>query len=385
MDLLKNIKVLDLTRLLPGPLLTLFLADLGAEVIKIEDTEQGDYLRWMSLSGSGQNTLFGALNRDKKGMRLNLKLPEGIEVFRELSRHADVIVEGFRPGVMDRLGVGYPAISAVNPAIVYCSISGYGRDGPYSACAGHDLNYIGVAGALGVTGGSGRPVIPGVQIGDIAGGSLTSFGAIMLGLYNKEKTGRGIYLDISMTDSLLSFMTPYLPYLKTGLKRGEMELTGSIPCYNVYRTKDDRFVTLAALEPKFWSRFLTMIDRTDLMEEQLAKGRDSERVYNELQRVFRSKTRAEWLEFFRNEDVCLAPVNEIDDVLDDPHIEYRGMFGHAGTCGDGPLTIMNPFYRDRQDRSLARAPEAGEHTVEVLRQAGYSEQRIEQLKKNGVI
>ncbi len=385
MDLLKGIRVLDLTRLLPGPLLTLFLADLGAEVIKIEDTEQGDYLRWMLLSGNGQNNLFSVLNRDKKGIRLNLKLPDGIEVFKELSRRADVIVEGFRPGVMDKLGVGYPAIKEVNPAIVYCSLSGYGKDGPYSSCAGHDLNYIGVAGALGVTGGRNRPVIPGVQIGDIGGGSLTAFGAIMLGLYNKERTGKGMYLDIAMTDSLLSFMAPYLPYLKTDMKRGEMELSGSIPSYNVYRTRDGKFVTLAALEPKFWDRFLRMVDRTDLREDQLARGRDFERVYNELQQVFQSKTREEWVEFFKDEDVCVAPVNEIDEIMEDPHIVSRGMFGYAGIGDTRSLTIMNPFYRDRQLRPREKAPEAGEHTVEILRQAGYSEQRIEQLKKNGAI
>jgi crotonobetainyl-CoA:carnitine CoA-transferase CaiB-like acyl-CoA transferase len=385
MTLLNGIRVLDLTRLLPGPLLTLYLVDLGAEVIKIEDTEQGDYLRWMSLAGNGSGNLFEALNRDKKGIKLNLKTPEGVEAFQRLSRKADIIVEGFRPGVVDKLGVGYDAIKSINPAIVYCSVSGYGKDGPYAGKAGHDLNYIGVAGSLGVTGNKDKPVIPGVQIGDIAGGSITAFGAIMLGLYHKQKTGKGLYLDISMVDGLISFMAPYLPYLKTDLKRGEMELTGSIPCYNVYRTRDDKFVTLGALEPKFWTRFLQMINRMDLIEEQLAKGEDFKRVYNEVQQVFLSKTRQEWLEFFRDEDVCVEPVNELDELLDDPHIKHRGMFDYIKTEGDKFITIRNPFYKGDPQGDHRRAPLTGEHTVEILKQAGYSDNDIEQMKRKGVI
>ncbi len=385
MMLLNGIKVLDLTRLLPGPLLTLYLADLGAEVVKIEDSDQGDYLRWMSVAGNGSGNLFEALNRDKKGIKLNLKTPEGVEVFKRLAQEADIVVEGFRPGVMDKLGVGYDAIKPVNPAIVYCSLSGYGKDGPYSGKAGHDLNYIGVAGTLGVTGTREKPAIPGVQIGDIAGGSITAFGAIMLGLFNKQKTGKGLYLDISMVDGLTGFMTPYLPYLKTNLKREEMELTGSIPCYNVYRTQDDKFVTLGALEPKFWSRFLEMINRMDLVEEQLAKGDDFKRVYHEVQRVFLSKTRKEWLEFFENEDVCVEPVNELDELLNDPHIKYRGMFGSVKAGADEFITIKNPFHRNEQHRDFKKAPQPGEHTVEILKKAGYTNEQIEELKRKGVI
>jgi crotonobetainyl-CoA:carnitine CoA-transferase CaiB-like acyl-CoA transferase len=363
----------------------MFLADLGAEVIKIEDTDQGDYLRWMSVAGKGPDNLFEALNRDKKGIKLNLKLPEGIEIFKKLSEHADVIVEGFRPGVMDKLGVGYDVIDKMNPAIVYCSLSGYGRDGPYSSHAGHDLNYIGIAGTLGVTGGKDKPVIPGVQIGDIAGGSITAFGAIMLGLYHKQKTGKGLYLDISMVDSLMSFMTPYLPYIKTDLKRGEMELAGSIPCYNVYRTKDDKFLTLGALEPKFWSRFLQMINRTDLIGEQLAKGDAFKRVYNEVQQILLSKTVKEWIEFFKDEDVCVEPVNDLDELMNDPHIKHRGMLGYVDTDKDRSWTIRNPFYKDKRCSASKKAPMPGEHTLEILKEAGYSDKDIEQMKRKGVI
>ncbi len=385
MKLLHGIRVLDLTRLLPGPLLTLYLADLGADVIKIEDTVQGDYLRWMSVAGNGSANLFESLNRDKKGMRLNLKMPEGIEAFKKLCRQADVVVEGFRPGVMDKLGVGYEAVRAVNPALVYCSLSGYGKDGPYAGKAGHDLNYIGVAGTLNVTGTADRPVIPGVQVGDIAGGSVTAFGAIMLGLFHKQKTGKGIYLDISMVDGLIGFMAPYLPYLESGLTRGDMELTGSIPCYNVYTTKDGKFVTLGALEPKFWNRFLEMIGRMDLLDGQLARGEEFKRVYHEVQEVVLTRTRQEWLDFFKDEDVCVEPVNALEELLNDPHIQYRGMFDYVDTDNGKSLTIRNPFYGEDRSDDLKRAPRPGEHTNGILREAGYSDEQIEEFRKKGVI
>ncbi len=389
MKLLNGIKVLDLTRLLPGPLLTLFLADLGAEVIKIEDTEQGDYLRWMSaLDNTSEDTsgaLFNALNRDKKAIRLNLKTPEGKEIFKTLSTHADLIVDGFRPGVMDKLGVGYNDIAKINESIIYCSITGYGMDGPYADRAGHDLNYMGIAGILGVAGDDKKPAIPGVQIGDIGGGSITAFGAIMLGLYHKQKTGKGLYLDISMVDGLISFIAAYLPYIKTGIRRGEMELTGSIPCYNIYKTKDNKFITIAALEPKFWSRFAEMVHREDLVDRQFAKGEEFTKVYSEVQDIFMTKTRAEWVAFFEGNDVCVEPVNELDELLDDPHINHRAMFGYVETDGGKSITIMNPFYRQKGTELPKRAPQPGEHTVEILKKAGYSDKQIDRFKQKGVI
>jgi len=383
MGILSDIRVLDLTRLLPGPLLTLFLVDLGAEVIKIEDTEQGDYLRWMSVAGGNNDNLFEALNRDKKGIKLNLKTPEGIEVFKRLAKDVDVIVEGFRPGVMDKLGVGYETISKINPKIVFCSITGYGKHSPYAAHAGHDLNYIGIAGVLGVSGDKDMPEIPGIQVGDIAGGSISAFGAIMLGLYNREKTGRGIYLDISMVDSLLVFMAPYIPYIKLGLQRRTMELTGSVPCYNIYKTKDGKFITLGALEPKFWNNFLKKIHKTELIQAQLARDEEFENVYNEIQQVFLTKTREEWLEFFKDEDVCVEPVNELNELLDDPHVKQCNMFGYINEASS--LTLRNPFYKVEQSTNFRRAPLPGEHTIEVLKRAGYSETEIELLKQKGII
>ncbi len=383
MKILKNIRVLDLTRLLPGPLVTLFLADLGAEVIKIEDTDQGDYLRQMSEIDSTRGSLFEALNRDKKGIRLNLKVKQGVEVFKRLSKYADIVVEGFRPGVMDKLGVGYDAISQINPSIIYCSITGYGKDGPYAKKAGHDLNYMGISGVLGVTGTIDKPVIPGVQIGDIGGGSFTAFGSIMLALYNREKTGSGMNIDVSMIDGLLAFMSAYLPYVKNGIKRGDMELIGSVPCYNVYKTKDDKFITIGAIEPKFWAKFVDMISRPDLLDKQYARGDEMKRVCEDIQSVFIKKTRKEWVDFFNGQDVCIEPVNEPDELLNDPQIIYRGMFGYVQTEHGKAITIRNPFYKDKND-DFKKAPASGEHTVELLKSAGYSDKEIEQLKQEGV-
>ncbi len=384
MKILKNIRVLDLTRLLPGPLVTLFLADLGAEVIKIEDTDQGDYLRQMSEIDSTRGSLFEALNRDKKGIRLNLKVKQGVEVFKRLSKYADIVVEGFRPGVMDRLGVGYDAISQINPSIIYCSITGYGKDGPYAKKAGHDLNYMGISGVLGVTGTIDKPVIPGVQIGDIGGGSFTAFGSIMLALYNREKTGSGMNLDVSMIDGLLAFMSAYLPYVKDGIKRGGMELIGSVPCYNVYKTKDDKFITIGAIEPKFWAKFVEMISRPDLLDKQYARGDEMKRVSEDIESVFIKKTRKEWVDFFNGQDVCIEPVNELNELLNDPQIIYRGMFGYVQTEHGKAITIRNPFYKDKND-DFKKAPASGEHTVELLKSTGYSDKEIEQLKQKGVV
>lgn len=384
MDILENIKVLDLTRLLPGPLLTLFLADLGAKVIKIEDTEQGDYLRWMSVSGETSDNLFEALNRDKKGIRLNLKTQEGVEIFKRLAKDADVIVEGFRPGVMEKMGIGYEVVSKINQKIIFCSISGYGRNSPYSEHAGHDLNYIGIAGILGVNGYKEKPEIPGIQVGDIAGGSMSAFGGIMLALFNRERTGKGMYLEISMTDSSLVFMTPYIPYIRKGLERNTMELVGSVPCYNVYKTMDGKFVTLGALEPKFWYTFLKKINRMDLIDEQLAKGEAFKRVYNEIQKIFLTKTRNEWIEFFKDEDVCVEPVNELNELLKDPHITKSNMFIYVNESNF--LTIRNPFYRKEEiNNTHKRAPLPGEHTIEILKDAGYSNEEIEEFKNKGVV
>jgi len=253
---LAGVRVLDLTRLLPGAMATLHLADMGADVIKVEDTEAGDYSRSMGRVRDGMSDSFRLLNRNKRAMRLDLKQARGREAFLKLAGRADVVVEGFRPGVVAKLGVGYDAVSAVNARIVYCSISGYGQDGPYAQRAGHDINYIGYAGVGDQIGPAQAPVVPNFQIADLLGGALVPAMGILAALVDARSSGRGRYVDVSMTDAALAHAVfPLLGFLESGKTpaRGTGMLDGGLPCYNVYRTKDARFMAVGALEKKFWA------------------------------------------------------------------------------------------------------------------------------------
>lgn len=272
---LAGLRVLDLTRLLPGPVATLHLADLGAEVIKIEGPgEAGDYARSMNPGASvansaGENSYFFRLaNRNKRGLRLDLKRPEGVEVFLRLARAADVIVESFRPGVVDKLGVGYEAVRNLNPRLVYCAITGYGQTGPWRDRAGHDLNYIATAGVLDQIGAAGGPpAIPNFQIGDLLGGALTAVMGILAAVIGAKATGQGRYVDVAMTDAVFAHAyTPLLAMLCHGrpVPRGEDALSGGAPGYSLYGTMDGRHMAVAALEPKFWRLFCDTLGRPDL-------------------------------------------------------------------------------------------------------------------------
>ncbi len=284
---LAGLKILDLTRLLPGPVCTLHLADLGAEVIKIEGFEHGgadDYARRMGLGAApGEDSFFfRVVNRNKRGMRLDLKQPAGVEVFLRLARDADVVVESFRPGVVDKLGVGYTAVRAINPRIVYCAITGYGQDGPWRDRAGHDLNYIATSGVLDQIGhAEGPPAIPNLQIGDLLGGALTATMGILAAVIGAKATGDGRYVDVSMTDATFAHAyTGLLSVLARGatLPRGVDDLNGGLPGYGLYRTQDGRYMAVGALEPKFWQVFCTAIDRPDLKPFGLARGEEGVRA-----------------------------------------------------------------------------------------------------------
>ena len=265
MGLLKELKMLDLSRLLPGPYCTLLLADLGMEVLKVEDLEQGDYMRAMGPVREKDSANFLALNRNKKSMKLNLKVKEGREIFYKLIETYDIILEGFRPGVMERLGIGYQELKKRNPRVIFCSLSGYGQDGPYRERSGHDVNYIGLGGVLELIGSqNGPPVIPGVQIADIGAGGMMAAIAILSAAIHREKTGEGQSLDISMMDGVISWLSIHAgKYFmdREVLKRGEIQLAGRYACYQVYSTKDGRHMSLGALEPKFWMNFCEAIGR----------------------------------------------------------------------------------------------------------------------------
>jgi alpha-methylacyl-CoA racemase len=356
-------RVLDLSRLLPGPYCTRILADLSAEVIKVEQPGGGDWSRYVPPLDpqSGDGRLFRALNRGKKSITLNLKAVEGREVLLGLVRTADVLLETFRPGVMDRLGLGYETLAKTNPRLVYCTLSGYGPAGPYRHRAGHDLNYVGLAGLLDLTGPSdGPPVIPGALVADLAGALWMAIG-ILAALLERETTGRGQRVDSSLLGGALSLLPLAVARQAGGepLQRGRDELTGGAVCYQVYETADSLYVTLAALEPEFWSAFCRAVGRDDLLKEQFAPAVPDGRVYQELCALFRSRTRQEWTERLAEIDACCEPVYTLPEALASDAVRALGMVTENGLLPPIGLSA-GPI------RPNLQAPALGEHTAALL-------------------
>ena len=344
---LAGIRVLDLTRLLPGAFCTQLLADLGADVIKVEEPETGDYMRWTPPLVDGQSSLFDALNRGKRSVALDLKMIEGRDALLRLAERADVLVEGNRPGVMARLGLGWDALHARNPRLVMCSITGYGQDGPYASRAGHDLNYMAIAGALGLNGERGGPPVPlSVQVADIGGGGLQPAVAILGALVAVQRGGKGRWIDAAMTDSAAGWMALVFAAHGAGerVARGDQRLSGRYACYRVYECADGRHYSVAALEPKFWKALCGALDRPDLVEQQYAEDMA---VQGAMEDIFRSRSRDEWEAKLSGLDACCEPVLDVDEVSTHPQIVARGLLNRKG-----------------------RGPRLGEHTEEVLREIG---------------
>ena len=390
---LEGIKILDLTRLLPGPYGTMLLGDLGAEVIKIEEPERGDYARWNPPQINGVGSRHLLLNRNKKSLTLNLKAPEGKAVLRRMvERGADVLIEQFRPGVMERLGVGYRDMEKVNPRIIYCSLTGYGQDGPYRDLAGHDLNYIGIAGVLGLTGQKGgAPVIPGIQIADLIGGGLYAVIGILSALMARQKTGRGQYVDISMLDGVVSLLPDSAAlYFAEGKapRAGERRLGGGLPQYQVYQTQDGKYLAVGALEEKFWANLCRLIGKPEWDEQIPREGEPRcEEIQKELARIFQTKTRKEWLGLLMNEDTCVSAVQSLDEVFEDPHVRSRQMLVETTHPKAGRVRQIGvPIKFSETPGEIRRpAPEIGEHTEEILGQLGYALEEIDRLRRTGVI
>jgi alpha-methylacyl-CoA racemase len=391
---LDGVRVLDLTRLLPGGFCTLLLADMGADVLKVEDTAGGDYIRWMPPYYGGEeqqragtaSAYFLALNRNKRSMRLNLKDPRGRDVLLRLVEDHDVLVESFRPGVMDRLGVGWDALRAQNPRLVYCPISGYGQDGPLTGRSGHDTNYLALNGLLGLTGRRGGPPIQSAgQIADLGGGGLMAAVGILAALVERERSGAGQMVDISMTDGALSWLAMVAARYFAEQRvphRGEPELTGGIACYFPYETKDGRWVALGALEPKFWQNWCNGAGRPDLVEKQFEHP-DSE-AGAEVAAVFRERTRDEWAAFAGEHDCCLEPILDLDEALESELVRARGMVVELEQPGIGAVKQVGApikLSRTPADTSGA-APALGAHTDEVLREVGIDP---DPLREEGVV
>jgi crotonobetainyl-CoA:carnitine CoA-transferase CaiB-like acyl-CoA transferase len=374
---LSGIRILDLSRLLPGPYLTQLLADLGAEVVKVETPLAGDYAR-LAPPEMGLGNLYETLNCGKKSLALNYRNPRGRELFLELAATADVVLEGFRPGVADKYGVGYEAVRAVNSDIVYCSLSGYGQDGPYRQRAGHDLNYMSIGGALSLNAKPGEKPIPyGLPVADLSGGMLAAV-AILGALVGRERIGKGMYLDVALLDGVVSWMTPLaLSAWFSGLdvSAGSHSLLGGQACFNVYETADRKYLSLAALEPHFWGDFCKTIARPDLIERQFQPG-----LEKTLAGIFQQKTQAEWLSLFAGQDACIEPVNTVEGMLADPQVKARG---HVREETGRPAGMNSPFVFSRPAR--APAPALGADTRALLLEIGTSEQEIEILNERGII
>jgi len=340
--MLEGIRVLDVSGLVPGPYATLLLADLGAEVIKVE-TPLGDLARQSPPELAGHGAWFLSLNRNKQSIGLDLKKPGGRRLFLDLARRADVVVESFRPGRAERLGIGRDDLLGANPRLVYCALSGFGQTGPDSGRAGHDLTYLARSGALGLNARAGEPPVPPpVQIADLAGATNAAVG-ILAALVARERTGRGAVLDISMLESAMAWMGPHFAAHQAGMRAeaGEMPLAGRYPFYDVYRTADGGHVALAALEPLFWRDFCLAVEREDLVGLQFAAGAGRARLRAELEGLFAGRPSAEWAALFRARDLPAEVVAGVDAVLADGQLAARGaLVSVAHPEPGGPALVL---------------------------------------------
>jgi crotonobetainyl-CoA:carnitine CoA-transferase CaiB-like acyl-CoA transferase len=375
---LDGIKILDLSIQVPGPYCTMLLADLGAEVIKIEQPGMGDFARLLPF-------LFNGINRNKRSMVLDMKSPAAKEIFYKLSETSDVIIEGFRPGVTKRLGVDYETMKEINPRIIYCSITGYGQDGPYHNVSGHDINYLGIAGLLGLDENlkesAEQPAIP---IGDIAGSMFAAI-SILSAIINREKTGKGQYLDVSMTAGVFSWISGSII---AGLKENNSPSL-FIPHYGIFKTSDDKFITLGIVhEEHFWNNLCSVIDIGELKNLKIIDriGKRKE-VFSALNAAFRTKTRDEWIDLLNKADVPCGPVLSIMESMEHPQIRHRDLVFDIDHPAKGKIKQRGfPVkFADSEGQRFAPPPSLGQHTHEILSNLGYSDGDITKLKEQKVI
>ena len=390
MLVLEGVKILDLTWQGPGPFCTMILGDLGAEIIRVGAPSAAGASQ-PARQAERRAVAHQASNRNKKSILLNLQSEEGRHVFHQLVEESDVIVDGFRPGVAKRLGIDYPTVSKINPKIIYCSITSYGQDGPYRDVIAHDINAIGMAGALGLIGEKdGPPVIPLNLLADYGGGGKDAVVGILSALIAREKTGRGQYVDISLTDSTISLLTQVVldPYFMTGVvpERGEHRLAGSSPQYNIYQTRDGKYITIGCLEPHLWANLCREIGKEEFIAYQTDPGKWEE-VLSYLKQLFLTKTRDEWFEQMSPKSIFIGKVYSLDEVFTDPQVLHRQMVIEVEHPTEGKIKQVGIAIKLSDTPGTVRnlAPMLGEHTEETLAGLGYSEQRINELRQQRVI
>jgi crotonobetainyl-CoA:carnitine CoA-transferase CaiB-like acyl-CoA transferase len=376
---LNGITVVDLSRLLPGPYCSMILADHGARVIAVEDK------RFLA-----DGLFLNLINRNKEHMSLNLKTEKGKEIFFRLIQNADVVLEGFRPGVVERLGVGYETVRKINPKIIYCSITGYGQDGPSRDRVGHDVNYLSYAGVLNLIGEADRPPsIPGIQIADIAGGGMNAAIGILLALFARGKSGNGQYIDISMTDGMVGFLPAALFFRQlTGQEplRADGILSHRYACYNTYETADGRFISIGAVEYRFWRQFCDVLNGSKYAELQYDDQHRKE-ILDFVRNAIRQKTLDQWDAILGDLDICWGRVQSLSEVLADPLFQQREMVvGIKGNDGKMSKTLGVPV-KLSETPGTVRTPavDFGASTTEILLELGYSANDIKEFGENGVV
>ncbi len=389
---LEGIRILDLSRYLPGPFCTQILADFGAEVIKVEDPRGGDLGRSLPPLAGPESARFYTVNRNKKSVTLDLKKDDGKAIFKRLVEGADVVIDQFRPGVMDKMGLGYPVLKDINERLIYCAITGYGLTGPMRDVAGHDLNYLNLAGVTGQNGArGGKPAICGAQIADIAGGTLYAAIGILIALAGRQQSGKGQLVDMAMLDGSISLMA-YTMGEWCGWGRlaemGNDVLNGGYAFYQIYRTKDQQFVSLGAVEEKFFAEFCSKIGRPDFAVEQWNTERQAE-IIAEIEAIIMEKTRDEWVEFMAGADMCFTPVLTLEEMTNHPQVKAREMISWLNNVNDSGKNIAiagNPIKLSETPANTSLVfPSLGEHNQEILGKAGFSSEEIAGFKKEGII
>jgi crotonobetainyl-CoA:carnitine CoA-transferase CaiB-like acyl-CoA transferase len=387
---LEGYRVLDLSVAFPGSLCSRILGDLGAEVLKIENPAGGDASRIRPPVVKKTGVFFHAINRNKKSVTLDVRNPRGREILYRLAERADVFVENTRPGNLEKIGLGYADLVKVNPRIVYCSISGFGQDGPYREFPIHDVNILALSGIMDLIGEKGRaPAVPDTQFGGAAGAMNAALG-ILSALLSREKTGKGQYIDVSILDGMIPYMTISMcQFMHDGMlpRRGETLFGGGYAFWNVYRTKDGCYVSLGCWEKKYWENFCRVVNREDLAKEQFIPPPRQDEIIGEVRAIFLEKTRAEWIKSLDPNLICYAPVNSLQEALEDPQIRHRGLWFKESHPVDGQVPQPGFSLKFSEDQPGLRtpAPGIGEHTHSILGELGIDDDELRELKAAGII